>query len=89
MDIERMYRMHKMILNEATGSPKEFAEKFKIRPRQLLNLLEEFKLCGASIKYSRKRVTYFEELVGVIDVILIILPLEGGLLLFVLNLWDI
>ena len=51
--------MHEMILNESTGTPQELAEKFNIKVRQLHNLIEEFTLCGAVIKYSRNRATYF------------------------------
>ena len=59
MDIERLYRMHKWIESETTGRPEEFAEVFNIRRRQLYNLLEELRLFGAVIKFSRTKNTFF------------------------------
>jgi predicted DNA-binding transcriptional regulator YafY len=59
MDIERLYRMHKLIRQEATGRPDEFAERFHIKRRQLFNLLNELKDYGASIEYSTINNTYY------------------------------
>ena len=59
MNVERMYRMHKMIQNESTGTRAEFAEKFNIKPKQLHNQIEELRLWGAVIEYSRKKDTYY------------------------------
>ena len=59
MNIERLYRMHQRIESETTGTPEEFAEVFNIRRRQLYNLLEELRLFGAVIKFSRIRKTFF------------------------------
>jgi predicted DNA-binding transcriptional regulator YafY len=59
MDIKRLYRMHKLILQEATGAPDEFAERFHIKRRQLFNLLGELKDYGAPIEYSAINNTYY------------------------------
>ena len=59
MDIERLYRMHKQIESNTTGTPDEFAEKFEIKRRQLYNLLEELRHFGAVITYCRARKTFF------------------------------
>ena len=59
MNIERLYLMNKRIENETTGTPEEFANELNIKKRQLRNQLEEIRLLGVSIKYSRKKKTYF------------------------------
>jgi predicted DNA-binding transcriptional regulator YafY len=59
MDIKRLYRMHKLILQEATGTPDEFAGRFHIKRRQLFNLLSELKDYGAPIEYSAINNTYY------------------------------
>ena len=59
MNIERLYRIHKMIESEITGNPKDFAENFSIKTKQMQNLIGELKLFGATIKYSRIRKTYY------------------------------
>ena len=59
MNIERLYRMHKLIQQEATGTPEEFARLFQIKKRQLFNLLSELKDYGALIKYSTVNHTYY------------------------------
>ncbi len=59
MNIERLFRIHEMIEWEKTGTPADFAQKFNIKTKQLQNQIEELRLCGANVKYSRKRKTYF------------------------------
>ena len=59
MNIERLYCMHKRIESEKTGTPGEFAKEFNIKTRQLLNQIEELRLMGAFITYSRARKTYY------------------------------
>jgi hypothetical protein len=61
MDIERMYRVHKLIQSESTGSPAELGEKFGVKDRQAEYYIAEFRFYEAKIKYSRKRKTYFYE----------------------------
>lgn len=57
--IARLVEIHKFILQEKTGSPIEFAEKFHISRSQLYNIKEELEDYGAVIKYSRKRNTFY------------------------------
>jgi predicted DNA-binding transcriptional regulator YafY len=57
--IERLYAIHKRILQEETGNPEEFAEQMHISRSHLYNLLGELKDYGAKIKYSRNRQTFF------------------------------
>ncbi|MDR0830907.1 MAG: hypothetical protein LBN95_12490 [Prevotellaceae bacterium] len=59
--IDRLCEMHKFISNENTGSPTEFAKKFKINRRQLYYILDELKINGAVIKYSRKVRSFYYE----------------------------
>jgi predicted DNA-binding transcriptional regulator YafY len=57
--VMRLYRIHKMIQNEGTGTPQDFAERFHLQRRQIQNIITEFKDYGAKIKFSRIRCTYF------------------------------
>jgi predicted DNA-binding transcriptional regulator YafY len=57
--INRLYNIHKMIQQENTGTPDEFAQQFHLSRRQLYNIREELKDYGAIIGYSRIRHTYF------------------------------
>jgi hypothetical protein len=59
--LERMKKMNWLIKTEHTGNPKEFAGKLGICQSHLYNLIEDMKIDGAPIKYSRKRQTYFYE----------------------------
>jgi predicted DNA-binding transcriptional regulator YafY len=57
--IERLQTIHKRILQESTGSPEEFAGQLHLSLSHLYNLIGELKDCGAEIKYSRSRQTFF------------------------------
>jgi predicted DNA-binding transcriptional regulator YafY len=57
--IERLYAMHKQILQERTGNPEEFAGQLHISRSHLYNFIGELKDYGAKIEYSRKRQTFF------------------------------
>ena len=59
MNIERLYRIHEKIESETTGALEEFAEAFDIKKRQMQYQLDELRLFGAAIHFSRKRNTYF------------------------------
>ncbi len=51
---ERLKKVHKLILEEKTGTPIEFADKLNLSRSQLYNILENLKEYGAPIKYSKK-----------------------------------
>lgn len=51
---ERINNAHKLILEEKTGTPEEFAKKLNISRSQLYNLIDKLKEYDAPIKYSRK-----------------------------------
>jgi len=57
--LERLQKAHKLILQESTGTPKEFAKRLYISERQLFNLLEYLKGIDAPILFSRKTNTYY------------------------------
>ena len=57
--IARLVEIHRLIEQEKTGSPAEFAEKFHISRSQLYNIKEELEAYGAVVKYSRKRNSFY------------------------------
>ena len=52
--IERLFEIHKLILNKTKGTPDELAKKFSISRAGFYNILEELKDYGAIIKYCKK-----------------------------------
>jgi len=56
--INRLYNIHLRILQENTGDPEEFARQFHISRRELYCILEELKISGAEIKFSRINHTF-------------------------------
>lgn len=57
--LDRLKRMNDLIKAEKTGTPGEFSQDLGISDSQLYNLIEDLKIKGAPIKYSRSRRTYF------------------------------
>jgi len=57
--LERLSRFHKLIQKEITGTPRELANKFNISERNIYLMIDWLKDYGATIKYDRKRKTYF------------------------------
>ena len=57
--MERLQKLHRLIVNETTGTPKELATRLRVSERLIFSLLEELKDCEANIEYDRKRKTYF------------------------------
>ena len=58
---ERIIKTNKLIKEQKTGTPEIFAKRLNIGKRQLYNILENFKIIGASIKYSRKKESFYYE----------------------------
>jgi len=52
--LEHLQKAHKLILQENTGTPKEFANKLGICRRQLYNILEYLKEKDAPITIQQK-----------------------------------
>lgn len=57
--IDRMEYIHHLINNERTGNPDSFAGRLQLSKRQLFNILEEMRIMGLDIRYSKTRETYF------------------------------
>ncbi|MBL4723932.1 MAG: DNA-binding protein [Lutibacter sp.] len=56
--LERLRKMHQYIKVCNTGSPIEFANKLNISESQLYNILDDLKIKGFPISYSRKLNSY-------------------------------
>jgi predicted DNA-binding transcriptional regulator YafY len=56
--LERLDKLINLINNENTGTPREFAQMLGICESHLYNHINELKIIGAPISYSRKRCTY-------------------------------
>lgn len=57
--IDRINIIHKLILNENTGTPARLAERLGVSRSTVYNLLEDLKSYDAPIEYSRSRETFF------------------------------
>ena len=57
--IDRLYRIHQLILAENTGTPNEFAALFHLSRKQIYNIMDILKDYGADIQYSRTRHTFY------------------------------
>jgi predicted DNA-binding transcriptional regulator YafY len=57
--IELLQRTHKLIDVAHTGTPEDFAKRLGISSRRLYDVLDEMKMLGAPITYSRKANTYY------------------------------
>ncbi|MEA5127952.1 MAG: helix-turn-helix domain-containing protein [Proteiniphilum sp.] len=57
--IDRMKYIHHLISKERTGNPEYFACKLQLSKRQLFNILEEMRILGLDIRYSKMRETYY------------------------------
>jgi len=56
--LERLQKAHKLILQENTGTPKEFANKLHISERELYRILEYLKDIGAIVSFSHTIESY-------------------------------
>ncbi|CAI8208786.1 MAG: Uncharacterised protein [Formosa sp. Hel1_33_131] len=61
--LERLRKIHQYIKVANTGTPKEFSKKLNISESQLYNILDDLKIKGFPIEYSRnlRSYTYNEE----------------------------
>ncbi len=56
--LERLRKIHQFIKAANTGSPKEFAHRIGISQSQLYNILEDLKVKGFPIVYSKYLKSY-------------------------------
>lgn len=60
--LERIERIHKLVSQECTGNPIEFARRLGISRTRLYEILDDLKLEGAPIVYSKScRTFYYKE----------------------------
>ncbi|TVR75478.1 MAG: DNA-binding protein, partial [Marinilabiliales bacterium] len=60
--IERIEMIHKLVEQECTGTPGEFARRLGISRTRLYEVMDDLKMEGAPIAYSRScRTFYYEE----------------------------
>ena len=60
--LERIEMIHKLVDQESTGTPVEFARRLGISRTRLYEIMDDLKLEGAPIAYSRScRTFYYEE----------------------------
>ncbi|MBK5209683.1 MAG: HTH domain-containing protein [Flavobacteriaceae bacterium] len=57
--LERLRKAHKLIQQEKTGSPSEFANKLDVSERQVYKIIDYLKEIDAPIIYNRKIKTYY------------------------------
>jgi len=60
-NVNRMEKLHTLILQRKTGSPKELAERLGISRACLYMLIEEFNSLNLPVSYSRKLETFYYE----------------------------
>jgi hypothetical protein len=57
--LERINRMHKLIMHCKTGTPGEFAGKLGLSRTSLYEMIDELRSRGAPISYSKSMKTFF------------------------------
>jgi biotin operon repressor len=57
--LDRISKMHKLLMNRRTGSPEEFAGQLGVSRTCLYELIDEMKSRGAPIEYSKSARTFF------------------------------
>jgi predicted DNA-binding transcriptional regulator YafY len=57
--LDRISKMHKLVLRRKTGTPEEFAQQLGVSRTSLYELLDEMKSRGAPIEYSKSCRTFF------------------------------
>jgi transcriptional antiterminator len=60
MDILKIIRIHKLILAETTGNPKELAERLEVSERSIYNYMSFIKTeLNAPVKYDTLKKSYY------------------------------
>lgn len=57
--LDRISRMHRMLIRQATGTPSEFARLLGVSRTTLYEMIDELKSRGAPIAYSKSSCTFF------------------------------
>ncbi|MEN6352849.1 MAG: hypothetical protein ABFD02_05280 [Bacteroidales bacterium] len=57
--LDRINMMHKLVSRQKTGTPEEFARQLGVSRTSLYELIDEFRLRGAPISYSKSAKTFY------------------------------
>jgi hypothetical protein len=57
--LDRISRMHRMLIWQHTGTPSEFASQLGVSRTTLYEMIDELKSRGAPISYSKSSCTFF------------------------------
>jgi hypothetical protein len=57
--LDRISMMHKLVMRQRTGTPEEFARQLGVSRTSLYELIDELRLRGAPIAYSKSAKTFF------------------------------
>ncbi|MBC6109933.1 HTH domain-containing protein [Pedobacter fastidiosus] len=57
--IDRINLLHKLLRESKTGRPETLAQRMHVSKSRILRIIEELKLNGVPIKYSRQTQTYY------------------------------
>jgi hypothetical protein len=57
--LDRINKMHKLVLRRRTGTPAEFARQLGVSRTSLYELIDELRSRGAPITYSKSTKTFF------------------------------
>lgn len=74
--IERINMLDKLVQQQRTGRPEEFAFRLGISVSRLYVILEELKSRGAPIMYSRESCSYFYQRAFSISILVILQDIE-------------
>jgi predicted DNA-binding transcriptional regulator YafY len=88
--LDRISMMHKLVSRQKTGTPEEFAHQLGVSRTSLYELIDELRLRGVPIAYSKSAKTFFYRQPYDIDVTCSLRPLtykdekesSGGLNVF-------
>ena len=75
--VAQFQKLNKLIDQEKTGTPTEFAKKLNVSKTKLYELIDEIRSFGKDIKYSRKEKTFYYEDSSKLDIIFSLKLIEG------------
>jgi hypothetical protein len=76
--IDRIGKMHKLVLRRRTGTPDEFAGQLGVSRTTLYELIDELRSRGAPITYSKSTRTFFYSRPYEISITCSMRPLTGS-----------
>lgn len=59
--INRIERLHRLLVTEKTGTPQQLAERLGVSRASLYHLIDELSSYNSPVTYSRKHETFFYE----------------------------